>query len=251
MNFYNRSVLFFVLKTQAAQEVVKEVDAGEVDFVALSKMLSKMLRHGKHGIKPDSGGWVRLDRILETRACQSEGASRETLLEVVATCDKQRFQVAERGGADFIRATQGHSKKVQVREEEVLTLMDPANLKVCVHGTYWKCYDAIMKEGLKSMNRQHMHFQDAENFGEVQSGFRQSSQVAIYVDVPRAAKAGVKFLKSANGVILTSGIKDKIPPHLFLKVVDLQNGGSIIWSPAKEKLDKKKMVPKRQKEVYL
>ena len=214
---------------------------GNVQF---SKFLSSLLRHGNdggEGVKPDSGGWISVDRILRMRMAKSRGGSLEVLKKVVENCDKQRFQIEERESGDFIRATQGHSKKVQVREEELLTPVNPSDLKVCVHGTYYNAYyDHIQQEGMKTMNRHHMHFQDEENFGEVQSGFRQSAQVAIYIDVPRAVKAGVKFLKSSNGVILTSGINDKIPPRLFLKVVDLKKDGCVIWSPEKEKLDKKK-----------
>lgn len=48
---------------------------------------------------------------------------------------------------------------------------------------------------------------------------RANSEVMIYINVPKAMEAGLKFELSANGVVLTAG-NDKgfIPPDLFLKV---------------------------------
>lgn len=51
------------------------------------------------------------------------------------------------------------------------------------------------------------------------AGMRANAQVLIYVDVPKAMAAGLKFYLSANDVVLTDGDeKGFIPPELFERV---------------------------------
>lgn len=48
---------------------------------------------------------------------------------------------------------------------------------------------------------------------------RANSQVMIYIDVPKAMAAGLKFQLSSNGVVLTEGDdKGFISPELFERV---------------------------------
>ena len=50
-------------------------------------------------------------------------------------------------------------------------------------------------------------------------GMRANSQVLVYVDVPKAMGAGLKFYLSANGVVLTEGNENGfIPTELFERV---------------------------------
>ena len=86
------------------------------------------------------------------------------------------------------------------------------------------------------MTRNHVHFapglpptaEGADGKPGVISGMRSSCDVAIYLDVRAALQAGIKLLRSENGVLLSPGDADgRIPSVLFKKVVDL-NGGQLI-----------------------
>jgi 2'-phosphotransferase len=61
--------------------------------------------------------------------------------------------------------------------------------KVCVHGTYTKFMDQIWEQGLKRMNRNHIHFATGlpEEDGVI-SGMRGSADILIYLDVEKALK---------------------------------------------------------------
>lgn len=72
------------------------------------------------------------------------------------------------------------------------------------------------------MNRLHIHMAGGR-LGEdgVISGMRASSQVYIYIDIPKALEAGIPFFKSSNNVILSPGNAEGfIPASLFLKIAD-------------------------------
>ena len=73
-----------------------------------------------------------------------------------------------------------------------------------IHGTYSKFWDAIKKEGLKRMSRNHIHFAPGRpKDKEVVSGMRTSCDVIIEIDLAAAIKAGISFFISTNNVILT------------------------------------------------
>lgn len=76
------------------------------------------------------------------------------------------------------------------------------------------------------MNRQHIHLAiGLPSAGNVISGMRSSCQVAIYIDLPKAIKDGIKFYRSANDVILCPGNSDGfLRPKYFLKVIDIKRG---------------------------
>jgi 2'-phosphotransferase len=75
------------------------------------------------------------------------------------------------------------------------------------------------------MTRNHIHFaKGLPGDSGVISGMRSSAQVLIYLNVPLALQDGVPLLLSANGVILSPGIKGVIAPKYFLKAVDAKTG---------------------------
>eukprot|EP01051_Picozoa_sp_SAG22_P032139 SAG22_NODE_13398_length_408_cov_0.831715_1_plen_114_part_01 len=106
------------------------------DQVRLSKNLSFLLRHGaeKAGLEMGADGYVPLADVLALP--QLSRWSAEDVREVVRTNDKQRFALERQGGVEVIRANQGHTLRT-VEDEALLTeIVDPAELPVCVHGTY-------------------------------------------------------------------------------------------------------------------
>lgn len=61
-------------------------------------------------------------------------------------------------------------------------------------------------------------------------GMRTSSQVLIYIDVPKALEAGIKFWLSDNGVVLTEGdVQGLLSKKFFSKVVDVKDGELKGW----------------------
>ncbi|XP_040827048.1 tRNA 2'-phosphotransferase 1 isoform X1 [Ochotona curzoniae] len=175
--------------------------------VQLSKALSYALRHGalKLGLPMGPDGFVPLDTLLQLT--QFRGFSVEDVQRVVDTNGKQRFalQPGDPKSGPLIRANQGHS--LQVPELELTPLETPQTLpQVLVHGTFWKHWPSILLQGLSCRGRTHIHLASGlPGDPGVVSGMRLSCEVAVFIDGPRALADGIRFFRSANGVILTPG----------------------------------------------
>ncbi|MFJ1928078.1 RNA 2'-phosphotransferase [Streptomyces sp. NPDC088131] len=168
--------------------------------VKVSKYLSKHLRHQPEriGLQLDAHGWVAIEELLRATARHRFPLTRAELDHVVATNDKQRFAVE--GGR--IRASQGHTVDVDL---DLPPAEPPAYL---YHGTVGRFLDAIRSEGLRPMNRTHVHLSpDRETANRV--GARRGRAVVLSVDTGAMHLAGHTFRVSANGVWLT----DAVPPE--------------------------------------
>ncbi|MFD9544860.1 RNA 2'-phosphotransferase [Streptomyces sp. NPDC060022] len=174
--------------------------------VKVSKYLSKHLRHQPEriGITLDPSGWVPIDELM--RACAGHGfpITRAELDHVVAANDKQRFAV----DGDRIRANQGHTVAVDLG-------LPPAEPPAYLyHGTVGRALDVIRSEGLRPMDRHHVHLSpDRETATRV--GARRGVPVILSVDAGAMHRAGHIFHVSTNGVWLT----DSVPPQ-FLRLRD-------------------------------
>uniref|UniRef100_A0AAU3GTV2 Probable RNA 2'-phosphotransferase n=1 Tax=Streptomyces sp. NBC_01401 TaxID=2903854 RepID=A0AAU3GTV2_9ACTN len=165
--------------------------------VKVSKFLSKHLRHepDRLGISLDPHGWVTVDELL--RACARRGftLTRDDLDHVVAVNDKQRFTMT----GDRIRANQGHSVPVDL---DLPPAEPPAYL---FHGTVARVLDAIRAEGLRPMNRHHVHL-SPDHGTAVRVGSRRGAPIVLVVDAGAMHRAGHLFHVSANGVWLTASV---------------------------------------------
>lgn len=99
------------------------------------------------------------------------------------------------------------------------------------------------------MGRQHVHFAlrvpdgalpasdplvGTSNIATpVISGMRATAQILIWVDVKRSLAGGLKWWKSANGVILTEGDANKFVPMEWVNRVE-RRGGELIWKAGDE-----------------
>ncbi|CAM4450778.1 RNA 2'-phosphotransferase [Deinococcus marmoris] len=158
----------------------------------LSHRLSYLLRHAPHeaGLTLQPGGWVPLEPLLFHL-----NVTREQVEGVVAASDKQRFAL----DGDRIRANQGHSVPVDL---ELTSQTPPA---VLYHGTFPGALPIICREGLRPMNRHHVHLSpDTETAGKV--GARRGSAVVLTVRADRMHAAGWLFYKSENGVWLVDAV---------------------------------------------
>src|SRR5688572_6496799 len=123
----------------------------EKQIKTTSKFLSLILRHSPQtiGLQLDDQGWADVNELLAKAAKQHHYVSKTLLDEVVATNDKKRFTFNDE--RTKIRASQGHSISVDLDLEKA----EPP--EYLYHGTVSKFIDAIKAEGLKKMNRQHVH----------------------------------------------------------------------------------------------
>jgi 2'-phosphotransferase len=191
--------------------------------IEISKTLSYVLRHGaiEFGLEMDDCGRVRMVDLLSNSQFMRLCVTEDVITQIVDQCPKQRFKIEEIDGIKMIRANQGHNKifKNIINEDKLLELItEPQPL--CVHGTNKRALKMIRKEGLKPQNRTHIHFAIGYPDDEtVLSGVRSNANVFIEIDMAKAMGDGIKFYKSANNVILSSGIDGVIPPRYFSKVL--------------------------------
>ncbi|MER8068342.1 RNA 2'-phosphotransferase [Streptomyces sp. NPDC094034] len=171
-------------------------------IVKVSKYLAKHLRHQPEriGITLDANGWVPVDELMTAAAAHGFRLSRAELDHVVAVNDKRRFTI----DGNRIRANQGHTVAVDL---ELAPAQPPAYL---YHGTVARNVDAIRAEGLRRMDRHHVHLSpDRETATRV--GARRGRPVVLSVDAGAMHRDGLVFHVSANGVWLTDSVP---PPYL-------------------------------------
>lgn len=173
----------------------------EKQIKTISKFLSFILRHNPQtiGLHLDEEGWADVDELL-AKAASQHLITRELLDEVVTTNDKRRFTFNEDGTR--IRASQGHSISVDLNLEK----MDPP--EYLYHGTVSKFIDAIKAEGLKKMDRQHVHLsRDKETATQV--GSRRGIPHVLTISSGQMHQAGFAFYLSENLVWLTDHVPEQ------------------------------------------
>ena len=194
----------------------------------LSRKLSRILRHlaEEVGLHVDRRGWVDVAELLRSPPFRSDTCDLPAIRRVVETCEKKRFELwEEHHGLAWIRATQGHSM-FRVDNSAHAPISGPRDLAgktEVVHGTCLAAWMGIRNVGLKSMKRNHIHFCLGLPGSGVISGMRDSADVVISVDLARAIRAGVDFVKSTNGVILTKGSHGILSTTFFNRVEWLGN----------------------------
>ncbi|MBO2011649.1 RNA 2'-phosphotransferase [Hymenobacter negativus] len=168
----------------------------------LSKFLSLHLRHRPDaiGLTLQEGGWVNVADLLAACAAHRTPITLAELTEIVESCDKQRFAFDADGTR--IRAQQGHSVEVDL---QLLPATPPAEL---YHGTAPAALPAIRREGLRKMNRHHVHLSPDEETAR-RVGARRGQPIILTVDAAAMHAASVVFYESGNGVWLV----DEVPPQ--------------------------------------
>lgn len=198
--------------------------------VRTSKSLSWLLRHGaiKDGCPMRTDGYCKISDVLKSPSVARNKITKEDILEIVSSNDKQRFKVIQINGEDYIRANQGHSLDVQLDLDVVTASSDLPN-GIAVHGTYYGAWKLIKESGLNRMNRQHIHMAvDTVGKDSVISGMRSTCQVAVYVDVDAAIEDGFEFFMSENGVVLCAGDETGLlPKKYFSTVIDIKTGNEL------------------------
>ncbi|KMO37840.1 hypothetical protein VQ03_18575 [Methylobacterium tarhaniae] len=176
------------------------------DDTALSKTLSYWLRHKPESadLDLDPAGWARVDAVLAAFEAGGRRVDWETLLRVVETNDKARFELSADAGS--IRARQGHSVTVAGDWSR----SDPPDH--LWHGTVERVWPAILAEGLQPMARHHVHLSpDPDTAARV--GARRGRPVVLRVAAGRLAAAGHPFWVTGNGVWLA----EHVPPDAITR----------------------------------
>lgn len=162
----------------------------------ISKQLSYILRHSPEsiGISIDEAGWVSTKELLE-----KIGITMDTLLTVVRTNDKKRFEF--NSDRSKIRASQGHSIEVD------LQYVDSQPPAVLYHGTSKRFLQSIQQQGLTKQSRHHVHLSDNKPTASAVGSRHGGETVILTIDSGKMYSDGIKFYKSTNNVWLT----DRVP----------------------------------------
>ncbi len=171
-----------------------------------SKFLSLILRHQPEtiGVELDTQGWLDIELLIsQTAKLANRSLSRELIEQIVRENDKQRFSLSEDGKK--IRANQGHS----LREVE-LELSPTEPPETLYHGTVEKSLDAIQKNGLLKMQRNHVHLSPDEKTA-TNVGSRRGHPILLKVSAKKMFEKGRPFYLSKNGVWLP----DHVPPEFI------------------------------------
>ncbi len=170
----------------------------------ISRHLAYLLRHvpkeGEIEIDKD-GGWIGTGSILDRLKI-----SLPELVEIVEEDEKGRYSFEDETYSR-IRANQGHSVDVNIDFERVTP---PDSL---YHGTAQRNMTSIMKHGLESKGRHHVHLsKDLESAKSV--GRRHGKPIVLEIDAKGMQEDGYDFFLSDNEVFLTK----YVPPEYLTRV---------------------------------
>lgn len=176
---------------------------------ATSKELSWLLRHGalEQGLAMDAAGWARVDDVLRLLRID-----RERLEHAVQENNKSRLQL---DGAR-IRACQGHSRAgvpVTLEALEASWEVHPDTGSLW-HGTDPDVVPLIAREGIRPIERTHVHLADAT---DSRVGKRAGVGVLLEVSIVRLREAGLEVFRSPNGVVLVR----HVPPTCITGITAL------------------------------
>jgi putative RNA 2'-phosphotransferase len=168
-------------------------------FERTSKFLSLVLRHSPEtiGLRLDNEGWAEVEELISSANAKGHDLSRELLIEVVSSNDKQRFAFNDSGTK--IRANQGHSISVDLK---LSSQVPPPQL---FHGTATRFEASIRKEGLRPRSRQYVHLSSSVEVATT-VGTRHGKPLVLRIHAEQMHRDGIVFYLSENGVWLTESV---------------------------------------------
>jgi len=167
-----------------------------------SRKISYLLRHNPEDLHMDKRGWVSVEDMLKKL-----DITQEELDAIVETNNKKRF--GYNNNKSKIRAHQGHSAKLNLKID-YREVFGPGDY---YHGTSSGNVENILRNGLKPMNRAHVHLsKDVMTAWIV--GSRYGTKITIFIiDGGRMKQDDHKIYESDNNVILV----DEVPTK-YLKI---------------------------------
>ncbi len=165
----------------------------------LGRYLSYVLRHnpGELGLTLDAGGWTSSTVLLAALQAGRPNTTMNDLREVVLKDSKGRFSFSP--DETLFRANQGHSVDVDLK---LTKHIPPATL---YHGTSSDLIPTLLVEGLRKMQRHHVHL-SADLATALQVARRRPRPVVLVVRADRMSEDGIAFYLSANDVWLVDAV---------------------------------------------
>lgn len=164
------------------------------DLIRKGKQLSFLLRHDTE-YRFDEHGYREVQDLV-----QNHGFTKDEILELVETNDKQRYEFND--DKSKIRARQGHSVNVNVDLKETL----PPD--VLFHGTATRFLESIREKGILKMSRNYVQLSEKIDTA-MEVGGRHGNPVVLGVDTKTMREDGIKFYLSNNNVWLTEFVDSK------------------------------------------
>lgn len=168
-----------------------------------SRQISYLLRHNPEDLEMDKEGYVRVNDLLFKL-----DITLDTLNSIIENNDKKRFAYSEDGV--YIRASQGHSGKLNL-DIKYKEIKFPTTY---YHGTVDFNTQSIMKVGLTSQKRSHVHLSTNVKTAIDVGGRHGDTIVVLEIDGNQMKRDGLKLYVSDNGVILTDNV-----PSKYIKIV--------------------------------
>jgi putative RNA 2'-phosphotransferase len=174
-----------------------------MDYVKLSKRMSKVLRHTpwEYELELDEEGWVPLEHLLA--GLRSERALTNVqitdLQEMMKNASKARFEME----GERVRALYGHSVPGKLKKEAATPP------EILYHGTAARFIQQIRQEGLKPMRRQYVHFSVDTHMATLVGARKGSEIILLQIRAKEAAENGVAFYIGNEQVWLA----DSVPAH--------------------------------------
>lgn len=173
----------------------------DLNYVSLSKAMSKALRHRPErlGVTLGPDGSVGLSELvaaLNRRGGWPRPLDESDIMHVVEHGSKQRFAVED----GRIRARYGHSVPLAIAYERA---EPPATL---YHGTSEANLASILREGLLPMGRQKVHLSVDSQTAE-QVGLRRGGRVVVLgIDAAAASGDGIAFYRGNEDTWLADAV---------------------------------------------
>lgn len=215
------------------QQQQQQLDSKQLNNIG--RTFSYYLRHQgrKAGLNINDEGFAYVDELLKLPKLRSfqRRLTIRNIEEIVQNDNKNRFTLRkdEKSGKYKIRANQGHS--ISVPNLELKQIVETCQCKTMIHGTYFKNWKSIEKQGLKCFSREYIHFaRGLPGQNGVISGMRGSCDIIIFINVEKLLKDGILLYESTNKVLLTKGIENCLPLKYFEKVVERKTGKKIFTS---------------------
>jgi putative RNA 2'-phosphotransferase len=177
-------------------------------YIKISKFLAYILRHDpeKFQLQLDLEGYADLNAVLEilNSQYQDKEITKDLIEKIIQESDKRRFEIVE----NKIRAYYGHSLKQKIKMKEAKTL--PPFL---FHGTTKRAYERIIKEGLRSENRQYVHLSGNAEDVLLVGKRRTNNPIILKINTETVRKEGMIFYESGDLYLI-----DFIPPNFINKL---------------------------------
>ena len=180
------------LETEFETKFKMEERYDKINDIKIGRTMSYLLRHDPEDLVMDENGWVSVDALINKLHITSNILDR-----VVYNNNKKRYVYND--NKTLIRASQGHSVKVDVELEEKIPPV------VLYHGTSPQFIKKILKIGLNKMKRQHVHL-SADVDTAIKVGSRRGKPIVLIIRALEMFKNNYKFYRSANGVWLVDNV---------------------------------------------